>query len=432
MSCCASDKSSDLTATMDVQSEGEVLDSVKEYYGKVLKTDKDLKTNACTGGMRMPKHIRDALSKVHDEVVTKYYGCGLVIPDSLEGCSVLDLGSGSGRDCYTVAQLVGAKGSVTGIDMTDEQLDVANKYKEYHRELFGYSENNVHFVKGYIEKLGEAGLKDNTFDVIISNCVVNLSPDKRAVLSEAFRVLKPGGELYFSDVYASKPVPKEVQENKVLWGECISGALYWDDLMKIAKEVGFTKPRLVTASHISIDNEKLQSIVGDIKFVSATYRLFKIPADVNYEATQGIYDGTITACEKGFVFDAQNEFKTGDVVKIDSDLATILRSTRFADDFSFQPTTDTDQSKAGCCLPTKENNADPFKFMEISDSCTTGGKCQLGGSCGSGGSKSCGSGGSKSCASGGNKSCGSDKSCGTGACGKKEDSCCKSKSSGCC
>jgi len=130
--------------------------------------------------------------------------------------------------------------------MTSEQIDVANQYIQYHTDKFGYDKPNVSFVQGYIEKLVEAGLQPNYFDIIVSNCVVNLSPDKKAVLSEGFKVLKPGGELYFSDVYSDTELSDEIRKDNVLWGECISGALHWKTLHSLAKEVGFTKPHLVS------------------------------------------------------------------------------------------------------------------------------------------------------------------------------------------
>jgi arsenite methyltransferase len=92
--------------------------------------------------------------------------------------------------------------------MTDEQLEVANRNIEHHTSAFGFSQPNTEFKKGYIERLDELDLADNSFDVIVSNCVINLSPDKDAVLREAYRVLKPGGELYFSDVYSDRRVPQ--------------------------------------------------------------------------------------------------------------------------------------------------------------------------------------------------------------------------------
>lgn len=142
-------------------------ESVQEYYGRVLQTSKDLKTNACCG-VRPPQYIRDVLALINDEVMAKYYGCGITIPqDTLEGLSVLDLGSGSGQDVFVASRLVGEAGECVGIDMTDEQLEVARKYVEYHREKFSYAKSNVRFVKGYIEKLDEAGLADNSFDMIM-------------------------------------------------------------------------------------------------------------------------------------------------------------------------------------------------------------------------------------------------------------------------
>ncbi|KAI0241984.1 Arsenite methyltransferase [Lamellibrachia satsuma] len=187
----------------------EILESVKEYYGKVLKKAADLKTDACcTLKYRMVKSTKEALALVHDDVVSRYFGCGLIAPECIEGMKILDLGSGAGHDCYILSKLVGEQGHVTGIDMTEEQLEVARKYQQFHADKFGFSKPNTDFVKGYIENLGAAGLTDKQFDLIISNCVVNLSPDKRAVLTEAYRVLKEGGELFFGDMYADRDLPE--------------------------------------------------------------------------------------------------------------------------------------------------------------------------------------------------------------------------------
>ncbi|XP_035516774.1 arsenite methyltransferase isoform X2 [Morone saxatilis] len=349
---------------------------VKDYYGKVLKKSSDLRTNACVAPTQpIPAFIRQALKKVHPEVTDRYYGCGLVVPECLEGCRILDLGSGSGRDCYMLSQLVGEKGHVTGIDMTEDQLEVARTYVDYHMKEFGYKKTNVSFVQGYIEALTDAGLEKNSFDIIISNCVVNLSPDKKRVLAEAYSVLKDGGELYFSDVYSSGRLTEEIKNHTVLWGECLGGALWWKDLLQLAEEVGFSRPRLVTASVITVNNKELQDVLGDFKFVSATYRLFKVPKG-NTKACQVIYNGDITGAEDSFQFDCQYLFKAGDVVEVDGEVATVLTHSRFTEDFTFQPP---GAPCEPCGVKPKTGVVDPFELVaqleKQSPGSATGGCC---------------------------------------------------------
>ncbi len=207
------------------------LENSQDYYGKVLAGSSDLKTDACCTMEAPPPEILSALRNVHEEVKARYYGCGLVAPQAIAGCHVLDLGSGSGQDAYILAQLVGSEGSVTGVDATPEQLAVARGHEDWHRQRFGYDKSNVRFLEGDIEKLGDLDLPEGHFDVIVSNCVINLVADKRAVFEAAHRLLKPGGELYFSDVYSERRVPKNLRDDPVLHGECLSGALYWGDFL---------------------------------------------------------------------------------------------------------------------------------------------------------------------------------------------------------
>lgn len=201
-------------------------DVVKDYYGKVLKTNADLKTSACCGADVLPPHLRPLAAKLHPEVTAKYYGCGLVAPAAIKGRRVLDLGSGSGRDAYMLAQLVGPDGEVVGVDMTEEQLATARSHIGWHMERFGCSRPNVRFLQGYIESLEELDLEPASFDVVVSNCVINLAVDKGAVLRGAYALLKMGGELYFSDVYCDRRLPDRVVRDPVLYGECLGGALY--------------------------------------------------------------------------------------------------------------------------------------------------------------------------------------------------------------
>ncbi|XP_051883196.1 arsenite methyltransferase isoform X2 [Pristis pectinata] len=359
-------------------------EDVKDYYGKRVKKTDDLVLNACvTPAKALTKHVQDALKDVHEEVNSRYYGCGLVVPECLENCRVLDLGSGSGRDCYMLSKLVGETGHVTGIDMTDEQIQLAKKFVDYHTQKFGFSKPNVDFLQGYIEKLGDVGLKDNSFDVIISNCVINLSPDKTAVLKEAYRVLKDGGEMYFSDIYADCELPESVRTHKVLWGECLGGALWWKEFFKIVEKVGFSAPRLISASKVPVVNKELQELTGDCKFVSATYRLFKVPAAVPREKSHVIYNGSITGCREKLEFDVNYTFNEGQTVTVDEETAAILKSSRFADEFTIQSLGKGSPSSGGC-PPIESQGAavDPFWLSEGGiPSCSTACSVQSKGCC---------------------------------------------------
>ena len=314
------------------------LEVVKDYYGKQLKSSEDLKTSVSCDGVDLPPHLRPPLANVHPDVAAKYYGCGIVVPGKLEGCRVLDLGSGSGRDTYVLAQLVGSAGEVVGVDMTDEQLATANSHLAWHQERFGYARSNVRFLKGYIEKLDELDLAPESFDVIVSNCVINLSVDKSAVFRGAHRLLKPGGELYFSDVYCDRRLPDHVRADPVLYGECLGGALYWNDFLPIAKDAGFPDPRLVTSKPIGITNEAVKQKLGAAKFFSATYRLFKLDgleAACEDYGQAVVYKGDIADQPEAFALDGHHLIERGKIFPVCGNTWRMLADTRFHPHFDF-------------------------------------------------------------------------------------------------
>lgn len=311
---------------------------VKDYYGRQLQSTADLRTSACCDASQMPEWIKPLLARIHPEVMSRYYGCGLVAPPLLAGCRVLDLGCGSGRDVYVLAQMVGEGGQVVGVDMTEEQLAVAERHREHHRRAFGFARDNVEFRLGYIERLDQLGLDDASFDVVVSNCVVNLSPDKDQVLREVYRLLKPGGEFYFSDVYADRRVPSKLRNDPVLYGECLGGALYWNDFLRLARGQGFGDPRLVEDRPIAITDPALAERVGNIRFYSATWRLFKLDgleSDCEDYGQAVIYRGGIGGQEDCFVLDKHHRIEAGRVFPVCGNTWRMLRDSRYAPHFEF-------------------------------------------------------------------------------------------------
>ncbi len=310
-------------------------ESVQDYYGQVLHSSKDLKTNACCSLDAIPEHLKSILKKIEPDVLERFYGCGAPVPTALEGCTVLDLGCGSGRDTYMAASLVGENGHVFGLDMTDEQLDVSRKCLTRQMERFGYTAPNVTFLKGYIEDLKAAGIEDNSIDVIISDCVINLSPDKESVFREAFRVLKPGGELYFSDVVADRRLPKSLMKDEELLGECLAGAMYHEDFRRMMADIGCADIRKMSTTNITIENAQIESKIGMANFYSITYRVFKLPLEDRCEdfGQVAYYKGTIPHYPHRFELDDHHVFETDKPLTVCGNTAAMLEDTRYGRHF---------------------------------------------------------------------------------------------------
>ena len=311
----------------------DVTSNVQSYYGETLQSTADLRTDACTTAAAPSPHVKTALAAVHDEVMSRYYGCGLAIPTELEGLRVLDLGCGAGRDVYALAKLVGPEGEVVGVDMTKAQLEVARRYEGWHAEQFGFDRPNTRFVEGELEHLDRLELASDSFDLIISNCVINLCADKPAVFRAAHRLLRPGGELYFSDVYADRRVPQSLVEDPVLYGECLSGALYWTNFHRITAAAGFADARVVDHRRLGILDPELSAKVDPIRFASITTRLFKLEALETACEDYGqavVYKGGIEGMERVFVLDAEHSIEVGRVFPVCGNTLAMLRETRFA------------------------------------------------------------------------------------------------------
>lgn len=227
---------------MSKQKHDEIRTAVRENYSKVANT----KSNCCSGsanccGGDTPadyKTISKALGYSADDVANvpdganMGLGCGnpQAIASLKKGEVVLDLGSGGGFDCFLAVKAVGKTGQVIGVDMTPDMVSKARK----NAEKAGF--DNIDFRLGEIEHLPVA---DNSIDVIISNCVINLSPEKEKVFKDAFRVLKSGGRLAISDVVATAELPEKIKKDMALYSGCMAGASTIDELDSILKKTGF-------------------------------------------------------------------------------------------------------------------------------------------------------------------------------------------------
>lgn len=223
----------------EIAGANDIKEFVKEKYGQVaVNAGQRKETSCCGSGASKDAITRDLYSEAETagipvEALLASMGCAnpLALANLDPGEVVLDLGSGGGIDVLLSAKRVGPTGKAYGLDMTDEMLELARK----NQAEAGIE--NVEFLKGEIENIP---LPDTSVDVIISNCVINLSTDKDRVLREAFRVLKPGGRFAVADIVLTRPVPEEVKQHVGLWTGCIAGALEINEYKTKLLQAGFT------------------------------------------------------------------------------------------------------------------------------------------------------------------------------------------------
>ena len=234
-----------------------IRDEVSKFYGAAA--EKPMESLCCAS-----VYDTAEVSHIPKKVLDISYGCGspISLAGIKEGEIVLDLGSGGGIDCFIAAKKVGKNGRVIGIDMTDEMLKVAIETAPIVAENLGY--DIVDFKYGLLEDIPIEG---ETVDLITSNCVLNLSPDKGAVFKEIYRVLKPTGRFCVTDVVSEGVLPEEILNDKQMWGECLSGAMTEEGFMSAAKEAGLQGLRTISKS--------LYREVEGIHFYSVTVSGYK-------------------------------------------------------------------------------------------------------------------------------------------------------------
>jgi SAM-dependent methyltransferase len=231
-----------------------IKENVREHYADIARAAlAGNRKSCCEGSNIIPTNLIG--TALPDEVTSTSQGCGtpLEIAKVQAGETVLDLGSGGGLDCFYASKLVGATGHVIGVDMTDEMLALAKE------NTLKVGAANVEFRKGELENLP---VENDSVDVIISNCVINLSPDKSRVFAEAFRVLKPGGRVAFSDIVARVSMPEFMRTNMGSWASCVSGAIKEKDYIQEMKAAGFIDVAKVSGGENPIEPVYSAKIVG--------------------------------------------------------------------------------------------------------------------------------------------------------------------------
>lgn len=234
--------------------EAEIKKKVREGYAKMAKKESSCCTpvSSCCGSADLAQTISKNIGYTDEELesipegANLGLGCGnpVALASLAEGETVLDLGSGAGFDCFLAANRVGKRGKVIGVDMTPEMVEKARE----NTQKGNYQ--NVEFRLGEIENIPAA---DSSVDVVISNCVINLSPDKSRVFQEAFRVLKLGGRLMVSDIVLLKELPEFIRDSITAYVGCISGAMVKDDYIEAIKKAGFREVRIMDETFFPIE-----------------------------------------------------------------------------------------------------------------------------------------------------------------------------------
>lgn len=282
------------------------------------------------------------LKHIPKEVVERFYGCGSPVQDAAirPGETTLDLGSGAGIDVFIAAKKVGPEGRAIGVDMTDRMLEEARRCRPIVARNLGY--DNVEFHKGFLE---EVPLEDASVDVVTSNCVVNLSPDKMRVFNEIWRVLKDHGRMVVADIVSEKEVPPHQRKDPRLWGECISGALTEEEFLAMLERAGFYG--------IEVLKKSFWREVESYRFYSVTVRAYKFAkkGDCVYRGQWAIYRGPF----KGIADEEGHWFPRNIPVEVCSDTAAKLSHPPYADSFVVLEGNETDFK--ACCVGSDEKSS---------------------------------------------------------------------------
>lgn len=304
-----------------------------EYYAQVAEAaPRDPQATARTRDAdgTMPGEATDKLFNISAEIKNLFHEFGSPMPPLMEGCTVLDLCCGSGRDTYLAAQLVGPEGKVIGVEPNAARLAVAEKYHDQEITQFGYGESNVELKVGCPEDL--SFIEDGSVDIVISNCTFNLSPDKEAYVREVFRVLKQDGEWYFTDVFTARRVPEELAkkvENRV---DRLAGAMYVGDFRRLVQANGFNDPRYLMNWKTPLSDAE-RARYGAVEFATLTVRVLKSSWTEDVCESYGetvTYDGSLPDYPDFFLFEHNIKFATGKDCVVCGNVSGLAAHSRYA------------------------------------------------------------------------------------------------------
>lgn len=247
---------------MEKQTSDQLKELVKEKYGKIALQSKDDNSSSCCGATTGCSTIdytvmADDYTKLDGYVADADLGLGCGLPTEFakikEGDTVVDLGSGAGNDAFVARSIAGEKGKVIGIDFTEKMVEKANK----NAEKLGYT--NVEFRQGDIENMPLAG---NIADVVVSNCVLNLVPNKKQAFAETFRILKKSGHFSVSDIVLVGDLPNGLKESAEMYAGCVAGAIQKDEYLSIIQQTGFSAITIQKEKHITLPDEILKDYLS--------------------------------------------------------------------------------------------------------------------------------------------------------------------------
>lgn len=306
------------------------LEYLENYYDKIFKGGDEI---GC--GCEIP-HLHPEMDNVLEKVDPELFGSVSPLPPDLDGCTVLDLGCGIGRTVFAAALLVGVKGRVIGVDPREGLLEVAGKKLPEIMEKFCYKKSNVEFKKGYLEDLSSLGIEDNSVDVVVANEIINLSPDKKAIFSDIFRVLKPGGELFFSVIVADRRVPERLLDDPLMVRACLAGAMYFNDFRRLLRDIGCHDYRTICEQPVSKCDLDWAVRVGLTAFSHRVVRTFKLPLeDVCEDYGQvAIYRGTMSGFAEGFPLDDHHLFIKDKPMLVCGNSGAMVKESRFGKYFT--------------------------------------------------------------------------------------------------